>query len=257
MSSSKWTSHLVAVCASTALAAPLVGSAQTLNDVLNAEQQRTRLAQESQQRIDQVVDDTRKKEDQYKRVLKEIEGLQIYNTLLQRQIDGQIAKMAQLRESIDQVEVVSRQILPAMTRMIEALEAFVEIDVPFLAEERSERIAKLNELLVSPDVNVAEKFRKVTEAYQIENDYGRTIEAYEGSLDIDGSDRQGDFLRIGRVSLLFQTPDGSYSRVWDQKGRKWDDAGDYKNQISQGLKIAKKQIAPDLLLLPVAAPEAG
>ena len=61
MSSTKWTSRLMAVAAAGALAMPLVGSAQSLNQVINAENQRTKLAQESQQRIDAVVDQTRKK----------------------------------------------------------------------------------------------------------------------------------------------------------------------------------------------------
>ena len=34
------------------------------------------------------------------------------------------------------------------------------------------------------DVSVAEKFRKVMEAYQIENDYGSSSETYEESLDV-------------------------------------------------------------------------
>lgn len=257
MSSTKWISGLAIACAAVTLTVPVAGSAQALNDVLSAERQRTKLAQESQKRIDKVVDDTRKKEDEYKRVLKEIEGLEIYNTLVQRQIDGQMAKMDEIRTSIDQVEVINRQILPAMTRMIDGLKQFVAIDVPFLEGERTERIDKLEALLEEPNVNVAEKFRKVTEAYQIENDYGRTIEAYDGKLNIDGQDFDGEFLRIGRVSLMFQTPDGAYSRVWDQAARRWEDAAEHKNQIRQGLKIANKQIAPELVLLPVPAPEAG
>jgi len=257
MSSTKWISGLAIACAAVTLTVPVAGSAQALNDVLSAERQRTKLAQESQKRIDKVVDDTRKKEDEYKRVLKEIEGLEIYNTLVQRQIDGQMAKMEEIRTSIDQVEVINRQILPAMTRMIDGLKQFVAIDVPFLEGERTERIDKLEALLEEPNVNVAEKFRKVTEAYQIENDYGRTIEAYDGKLNIDGQDFDGEFLRIGRVSLMFQTPDGAYSRVWDQAARRWEDAAEHKNQIRQGLKIANKQIAPELVLLPVPAPEAG
>jgi len=257
MSSTKWTSRVVAICASAALIAPMLGSAQSLNDVIKAEKRRTKLAQESQTRIDAVVDDTRKKEDQYKRLLKEIEGLQIYNTLLQRQIDGQVAKMAEVKASIDQVEVINRQIVPSMTRMIEGLKEFVALDVPFLIDERKDRVAKLDELMAEPDVNVAEKFRKVTEAYQIENDYGRTIEAYTGTLDIGGESRKVDFLRIGRVALMYQTQDGALSGVWDQAARRWEEADEYKNQIRAGLKIANKQIAPDLLLLPVPAPEAG
>lgn len=255
MSSTKWTSRFAVALFAAALT-PLAGSAQSLSDVLSAERQRTRLAQESQDRIDDVVKETRKKEDEYKRLLKEIEGLEIYNTLLERQIQGQESRMAELKESIDQVEVINRQIVPAMTRMIEGLEQFVELDVPFLMDERTERIANLEDLMGQPDVNVAEKFRKVTEAYQIENDYGRTIESYQGTLEVDGEERLGDFLRIGRVAFLFQTPDGAVSRLWNQEARRWEDAESYKNQIREGLKVAKKQVAPELLLLPVPAPEA-
>jgi hypothetical protein len=257
MSSTKWTSRLLVVAAAGALTLPIVGSAQSLNKVINAENQRTKLAQESQQRIDSTVDQTRKKEDEYKRVLKEIEGLKIYNTLLGRQIDAQERKKVQLTESIEQVEVISRQIVPSMTRMIDSLTVFVDLDVPFLLDERTERVASLEALLVNPDVNDAEKFRKVTEAYQIENDYGRTIEAYSGSLDIEGEKRKVEFLRIGRVAFMYQTQDGKLSGVWDQEARRWDDASAYKNEIKAGLKIANKQVAPDLILLPVATPEAG
>jgi hypothetical protein len=257
MSATKWTSRLLTICACFAIIVPLVGSAQSLSKVLDAEKQRTKLAQQSQQNVDKVVDDTRKKEDEYKRLLKEIEGLRIYNTLLQRQIDGQTVRMEQMAVAIDQVGVISRQIVPSMTRMIESLEVFIELDVPFLMEERTQRVAKLNALMVDPTVNDAEKFRKVTEAYQIENDYGRTIESYKDLIEIDGQERQVEFLRIGRVSYMYQTEDGKISGVWDQDARRWDEADAYKNEIRAGLKIAKKQVAPDLLLLPVSAPEAG
>ncbi len=111
--------------------------------------------------------------------------------------------------------------------------------------------------MADPTVNDAEKFRKVTEAYQIENDYGRTIEAYTDTLEIDGQNRQVEFLRIGRVAFMYQTEDGAVSGVWDQDARRWESADNYKNEIREGLKIAKKQVAPDLLLMPVSAPEAG
>jgi hypothetical protein len=257
MSATKWTSRLLAICACFAMIVPLVGSAQSLSKVLDAEKQRTKLAQQSQQKVDQVVDDTRNKEEDYKRLLKEIEGLRIYNTLLQRQIDGQGVRMEQLVSAIDQVDVISRQIVPSMTRMIDSLKIFVELDVPFLLEERTERVAKLEALMIDSEVNDAEKFRKVTEAYQIENDYGQTIESYKGPLEIGEQKRQVEFLRIGRIAYMYQTEDGTISGVWDQDARRWEEADSYKNEIRAGLKIAKKQVAPDLLLLPVSAPEAG
>lgn len=258
MSPVNWKSWLVAAMAAAAVALPLIGSSQSLDRILQQQQGRTRLAQESQQRIDAVVKQTRSLEDQYKATLKEIDGLKVYNTLLGLQVDNQRLKMSDLRESIDQVEVINRQIVPIMTRMIDGLEQFVELDVPFLIDERTERVAKLKELMERDDVTVAEKFRKVTEAYQIENDYGSTIEAYKDAITIDGGTREVEFLRIGRIALLYQSPDGRVSGAWDQQNRQWQALGtEYKNQIRQGLKIANKQIAPELVLLPISAPEAS
>ncbi len=249
-------SCLLAGCVAAAVALPLAAQAQSLNDVIGVQQNRTKLAQESQQKIDTVVDQTRLLEDQYKAVLKEIEGLRIYNELLQRQINRQVAKMAELNDSIDRVAVVSRQIAPLMLRMIESVTQFVSLDVPFLMEERQARVAQLELLLETQEITVAERFRKVMEAYQIENDYGRTIEAYTGTLNIDGATRNVEFLRIGRIALLYQTADGKLSGAWDQGDRKWVELGtEYKNSIRQGLRIANKQIAPDLVLLPVDTPE--
>jgi hypothetical protein len=244
--------------AAVAIALPLLGSSQSLEQILQRQQGRTKLAQESQERIDNVVKQTRSLEDQYKATLKEIDGLKVYNTLLGLQVDNQRLKMADLRDSIDQVEVINRQIVPIMTQMIDGLDQFVQLDVPFLLEERTDRVAKLKELMERDDVTVAEKFRKVTEAYQIENDYGSTIETYPDTIDIDGATRQVEFLRIGRVALMYQSPDGQVSGVWDQRNRQWQALGnEYKNPIRQGLKIANKQIAPELVLLPINAPEAG
>lgn len=258
MSSINWKSWLVAGLAATAVSLPLTGSSQSLDQILQKQQGRTKLAQESQQRIDSVVKQTRSLEEQYKATLKEIDGLKVYNTLLSLQVDNQNLKMADLRESIDQVEVINRQIVPIMTKMIDGLEQFVELDVPFLLEERTGRVERLKELMERDDITVAEKFRKVTEAYQIENDYGSTIEAYKDTINIDGATREVEFLRIGRVALMYQSPDGQVSGAWDQQARQWQALGnEYKNQIRQGLKIANKQIAPELVILPISAPEAG
>ena len=258
MSPINWKSWLVAALAATAVSLPLLGSSQSLDQILQQQQGRTKLAQESQQRIDNVVKQTRSLEEQYKATLKEIDGLKVYNTLLGLQVDNQNLKMADLRNSIDQVEVINRQIVPIMTQMIDGLEQFVELDVPFLKEERTNRVELLKELMERDDITVAEKFRKVTEAYQIENDYGSTIEAYKSTINIDGATREVEFLRIGRVALMYQSPDGQVSGAWDQQARQWQALGsEYKNQIRQGLKIANKQIAPELVLLPITAPEAG
>lgn len=246
------------VCVSLMLISiPMILPAQVLSQILETQTERTLIAQESQVRVDKVVTQTRSMEDQYRANLKEIDGLRIYNKLLELQIENQERVKVDLEQSIANVAIVNRQIVPVMTRMIDSLEQFISLDVPFLNQERTDRVEALKELMSRQDVTVAEKFRKVTEAYQIENDYGRTIETYKDTLDLDGAILELDFLRIGRIALLYQSVDGKISGVWNQDTQSWDDASSQRNQIKLGLRIAKKQVPPDLVILPVDSPEAA
>ncbi len=232
--------------------------AQNVDQIIGAEEQRIQQGQDAQDDIDGVVDVTRARIEEYRAVMKEVDGLVVYNTLLQRQIDDQNETLRQIRESIDNVQFVERQILPLLTRMIDGLEQFVALDVPFLAEERNSRVANLTTVLERADVTAAEKFRVVMEAWQIENDYGRTIEAYTDELVIDGNTREVDVLRIGRVALLYQTPDGQVSGSWDKEAGDWVEVdSSYRNAIRNGIRLARNQIGPDLLLLPISAPQEG
>lgn len=221
---------------------------------------RIKEGQESQQQIDKLADQTGDLVSEYRTVIKMVEGLRIYNDLLQKQVDNQLSEIDALTESIDQVSLIERQVVPLMVRMIDSLEEFISLDVPFLPDERSERVASLRAMMLRADVTAAEKFRRVLEAYQIEGDYGRTIEAYKGNLELDGSDREVDFLRIGRVVLIYQAAGGDSIGVWDHDQGGWRElpAAAYRQQVAQGLRMARAQVPPDLLTLPVPAPrEAG
>jgi len=232
--------------------------AQNVDQIIGAEEQRIQQGQDAQDNIDGVVDVTRARIEEYRAVMKEVDGLVVYNTLLQRQIDDQNETLRQIRESIDNVQFVERQILPLLTRMIDGLEQFVALDVPFLAEERNSRVANLTTVLERADVTAAEKFRVVMEAWQIENDYGRTIEAYTDELVINGNTREVDVLRIGRVALMYQTPDGQISGSWDKEAGDWVEVdSSYRNAIRNGIRLARNQIGPDLLLLPISSPQEG
>jgi hypothetical protein len=146
-----------------------------------------------------------------------------------------------------------------MLRMIDAIETFVALDLPFLIEERTERIAELRKLMTRADVTDAEKYRQIMEAYQIENEYGRTIESYRGVVELGGRETTVDFLRFGRIALVYQSLDQADSGVWNQETRSWDPLdSSYRSAIRQGLRIARKQAAPDLIRLPLpAATSAG
>ena len=235
--------------------------AQTVDDVLKADQRRISLAQASQERINKVVESTRDITDDYRSVNKEIDGLKVYNRLMKAQTDGQQATLDDIALSMEQVDVINRQIFPMMERMIDGLEQSIALDIPFVLEERTNRIANLKETIARSDVSVAEKFRKVMEAYQIENDFGRTIEWYREEIEIPGQPgirRDMNFLRVGRIGLFFQSDDGKITGGWNQASGQFELLGDeHRNEIKKGLRIARQQIAPDLLLVPVSAPEAA
>lgn len=237
--------------------APVSTGAQSVNSVLAAVVQKNQAGAQSQKRIDQTVEKTQDLLQQYKVVIKELDGLNVYNQLLAKQVDNQQVEMTGLDNAIDQVTVIERQIMPLMVRMIDGLEKFVALDVPFLPDERKKRMEFLNTLLERSDVTVAEKFRRVMEAFQIESDYGRNIEAYRGTLEVAaGTEWEVDFLRIGRIALIYQTLDGSKTGAWNNEARQWEDMpGSYNSPVREGLRIARKQKAPDMLMLPLAAPE--
>jgi hypothetical protein len=145
-----------------------------------------------------------------------------------------------------------------MIKMVEVLEQFVELDTPFLPEERNSRVAQLKEMMDRADVNLSEKYRRILEAYQVETEYGRTLEAYQGELDTEDRNRTVDFLRVGRVGLYYRTLDQMEAGMWDQETQSWQQLPrDSVQSVIQGLKVARKQLPPDLLTLPVKTPEAN
>tara|TARA_Y100000590_G_scaffold273475_1_gene307067 strand:+ start:61 stop:801 length:741 start_codon:yes stop_codon:yes gene_type:complete len=229
--------------------------AQTVDDVLAADAKRLQLAQASQERINETVDGTRTLTDQYRAINKEIDGLKVYNRLMTAQVQGQEATLEDIKISMDQVDVINRQIFPLMERMIDGLEQSIALDIPFLKEERVGRIDGLKSLMSRSDVSVAEKFRKVMEAYQIELDYGSSAEFYKQSLDL-GSDygvRDYNMLRVGRIGLYFQSDDSSITGMWDVDQNAWVIDDEYRSEIRKGLRMARQLIAPELLLIPVQA----
>lgn len=223
-----------------------------LEKVVAAGQKINQSAANSQLKVNSLTEQVQSKLQQFNTVTKELDGLNVYNQQMQAQLDNQVAELTQLAKSMEEVSVIERQVSPLMARMISTLDNFVKLDVPFLPQERNKRLNDLNTMMVRADISVAEKFRRVLEAYQVEVDYGRTIEAYSGLLAIEGQEMDVDFLRVGRVSLIYQTRDGSQLGQWNQATGQWQTLSqDYRLGVNKALRIARKQLAPDLIMVPL------
>ncbi len=194
--------------------------------------------------------------EEYSRLLRQVDSLIIYNSLLDRQIANQDREVVSMRGAMEVIPELERRAPALLTGMLDALEQFVALDMPFYQDERVERIENLKVLVDRPEVRISDKYRRVLEAWQIEMEYGRNVSAYEGQIEIGGTIREVYFLQMGRVGLIYQTPDLEHTGAWDQESRSWQPLGTrYRNSVRQALRMARQQIAPDLVLIPLPAPE--
>lgn len=211
-----------------------------------------REAVQSQQRIDELDDATQNALERYRQALGRSDQLIEYNQQLENIVASQREELERLQSQLAGIEDTQHAVLPLLQRMVESLARFVELDLPFQMDERQDRIAQLKRLLSSPGVSIAEKYRRVVEAYQIESDYGRTLEAWRGTLQSGSETRVVDFVRLGRLMLFYQTPDGSEQGYWNAEQDSWAALpGDYRRTLEQGLNIARQQQTPVMLRLPL------
>ena len=231
---------------------------EILDDSLFVQRNSDLGSKDSQAVVSDLSDETQVLLGQYRLVLQQIDRLIAYNDYVERLIVDQEAQITDIRKQLDQFALIERGIIPLMLDSIDTLDKFIDLDVPFLLEERKTRVARLRTIMNLSDVTVSEKYRQIMDAYQIETTYGRDIEAYTGLLEIDGVSRQVDFLRIGRTSLTYQTPDQEETGFWNKQDRQWEKLPNkYQNYVTQGLRVARKQVTPNLLELPIEAPGEG
>jgi len=248
-------SRISAALAAAVIALLHAGTASTqtekVNGVISEQVKAEEAARASQKRVEQLDEETTKMLGDYRQMLAESTSLKSYNEQLAAQVKSQEDQIKEMSQQIEQIATTSREVLPMMDKMLATLAQFVELDIPFLLEERTQRVAQLKDMMTRADVSTSEKYRRIVEAYQIEMEYGRTIEAYQGKV----GDKTVDFLRAGRVALMYQTLDGKETGYWDASEKQWKQDNDYTDALRAGLKVAKKQAAPDFITVAVRAPK--
>ena len=256
MTTTRLKTLLVAICIGGSASFAL---AQSIDPIVEVGKQRTSAAKASQAKIDRLADETANLLSDYKTVMKQVDGLKVYNARLERQIANQERRIRDIDASIAEASVIQRQIPPLVVRMLDGLEQFINLDMPFDLDTRLSNIEAVRANMDRSDVTSAEAFRQVLELYSIELQYGRGIEAYTDTIELGGAEREVDVLRIGRVALVYQSTDGAETGAWNKDAQSWEElsAGDYASAVRKGVRIAKKQATIELLNMPVSAPEAN
>jgi septal ring factor EnvC (AmiA/AmiB activator) len=230
--------------------------AQAIDPALENSRQAAQGTAQSQERINQIDTRTQELLGDYRANLKQLEQLNRYNQSQQRQVDAQRQEIASLTEDINNIASLQRAVQPLMEDMVNALEELVAADLPFLRDEREGRVERLRALMEDPSQSPAQRYRLIIEAYQIEAEYGRTIEAYRSDVQTGGVLYEDvSILRVGRLELVFVTDDDQVLKRYDRASGGWVDLDrSYLDDIKQGIRIAREQIPPDLMFIPVEAP---
>jgi hypothetical protein len=233
-----------------------VASEQTLKASMAEQGASDAASIKSQKRVAQLADQTTELVGEYRLALQKLDRVTIYNNHLQKLVDDQEREKADIDRQLNDFQTVQTEIVPLMFDMIANLAEFIKLDVPFNLEERNTRVDNLRSLMDDSNVTISEKYRKIMEAYEIETSFGRDMEAREGTLDIRGEAREVDFLRIGRIVLAYQTRDKDETGFWNKNTGQWVSLpAEYREAVTAGLRIARKQKAPDLLKMPVPGPQ--
>jgi uncharacterized membrane-anchored protein YhcB (DUF1043 family) len=196
--------------------------------------------------------------EQYARVLAEADSLTRYNEQIQHNLKAQEAQLVAIQGQLTALDSTSADLLPLINRMYEQLRTFIATDLPFLdpsqasPDHRVDRMTKLRDLMADETTRPGEKYRRLLETVQIEIEYGRTMASYKGKLP-DG--REVHFVRLGRISLMYRTTDGEDSGYWDAEQKQWVSDKDYAEAIETAIQVAAKTKAPDLIAVPVPAPQ--
>ena len=222
-----------------------VKSEEIVDDTIAYQVSASNLSVDAQKKVESLDEEAKKLYYEYKDTLAEYKGLKTYDDQLEDEIENII-------KQIDSLDATNKDILPFLKRMIDALRAYIDLDIPFLLNERTSRVDNLDDILLRSNVTTAEKFRKVFEAYQIEHNFGNTIETYDDIMKVDNNEVAVSFFRLGRLGYFYKTPDGSKSGYWNKEINSWVHMGSkLSDEIDAAIKIAKRQSPPNFINLPL------
>jgi len=191
-------------------------------------------------------------EARYRSARAHLEALRRQQTALADKDRAADREIGGLRRRLAESERLEAGVEDLLGRMMADLEAWVRQDLPFLPEEREARLASLRETLAHPGLAPAEKLRRLFEALQVECEYGNTVEVYQQGIEVEGEPVFAEVLRLGTLSLFWQTPDGKRVGEFDRAKGQWLELpSGHRYGIRTAVEIARKRRPVELVTLPL------
>ncbi len=133
---------------------------EILGDSLYVQNDTTIDSKDSQSRITDLSLETQELLGEYRLVLQQIDRLIAYNDYVERLIKDQENQIIEINRQLEEFALIERGIVPLMLESIETLDRFIDLDIPFLLEERKDRVARLRVIMDESDMNQAKGLHK-------------------------------------------------------------------------------------------------
>lgn len=232
---------------------PIICIANMLDKAHGIESQRLKEAKASQIRIDKMDENTQSIKAQIKQMQQTIENLSLYHENLTHLVDNQEKIKNKLIHQLENIKDIKQNLIPLMYRMIESLELWIISDLPMKYSERLERIKSLHRMMKQSDIDEAEKFKRILQAYQTELSYGVTTSIYKEKKILDGQLREVDILHFGKLALIAKSLSGEQFWYFDKKQQKWLVIDKKENEkLQQAFELAKSPHPQDFMSLPLS-----
>ena len=191
-------------------------------------------------------------EARYRSTKSRIDALEKQTALWARKVEVLQGQVDEFERRIEESDRLEANLHKSLEEVMNRLQGWVVEDLPFLPEERAQRLSFLDEALAQTDTSGAEKLRYLLEALLVECEYGDTVEVYEQRIQVDGEGVFANIFRLGRLSIFWQTPDGRRVGEYDRVTNRWVELPkQYVRGISAAVEMAEKRRPIELLRLPL------
>ncbi|MDY6861451.1 MAG: DUF3450 domain-containing protein, partial [Thermodesulfobacteriota bacterium] len=207
---------------------------------------------DTQKKVDQWANKKAEFTSKYRSLENNLENLRKVKLKTGKMLNYKNAHIKEIKRKIKESSRIKIELGSYLESVAVNLEGFIRRDLPFLLEERERRITLVKNTLIDQNKTPAEKYRSLMEALQIEEEYGHTVEVYQDTINLNGKKLLVDILRVGRLSLFFQTPDGKIVGQYDRVAYKWSKLPSrYCRRINKAVEIAHKESTIELIKLPI------
>jgi hypothetical protein len=231
-------------------AAPALG--QTAEDLSGTVDETIDTEQATQEMRDEWATEKAEYENRYRVARSNVDWLRQRIEVEQQRSAALDDRVAELERRLDESGRLQAVIQDSMVAVLHRLERVVDADLPFLAQERQQRLQFLRAELAKPEVDPAEKLRRLLEGLLVEAQYGETVEVTQEKITIGGNEVFVDMLRVGRLAMFWRSPDGTMIGTWDPVTEAYAELpGGYSRTLQKAMEMATRMRPVQLLSLPL------